>query len=317
MFLCKGVYKLFNKCLVQHLNNHKLILSTPDLMTVLTLSVDLLRSSNYAVPVLADFASQILTVTAVVKLFLDLKQPQTEAALNECNLACRLYPLLTNKETGSFIQGKSFLEAISFLANLCSIELMDFESFKLNVDNFLIISTEIIDYCSSWLHEASLKSGEAAVGETVITWTPLFGFLRIKFASPASLDELLGQLRFLWSHKFIMLLFLDSKAVTGVDTAAVLTKANFKSYLRGIFDKTTFSSQPQKQLLSCRESVTVYRICTFYKKILVLISEPKIEILSALSFEEEFLLGLWRYMLSLGPQCGVKELVSQIVFLSN
>jgi ubiquitin-protein ligase E3 B len=206
------------------------------------------------------------------------------------------------------------LQAISFLGNLCSIELLDFESFKLNVENFLIIATEIIDYCSNLLNEKSMtKFNESSSNNStdkIITWTPLFGYLKIKFANSSSFGDLLGQLRFLWSHKFIMLLFFDSKITSTADVHITLTKANFKDYLKNIFEKTTFSSsQNQKHLLNGKESLTVYRICSFYKKILVLFSEPKIEILSALSFEEEFLLGLWKYFSSLGPQCGLKELV--------
>ena len=72
-----------------------------------------------------------------------------------------------------------------------------------------------------------------------------------------------------------------------------MTKANLKSYLKTFFDKSF--NQP-KQFLGSQVSIGVYRVCSFYKKILVLFTEPKIEILAALSFEEEFLLGLWRYV---------------------
>lgn len=84
-----------------------------------------------------------------------------------------------------------------------------------------------------------------------------------------------------------------------------MSKANLKSYLKSFFDK----SNQQRQFLGSRVSIGVYRVCSFYKKILVLFTEPKIEILSALSFEEEFLLGLWKYFSTLGPQCGCRELI--------
>jgi ubiquitin-protein ligase E3 B len=45
------------------------------------------------------------------------------------------------------------------------------------------------------------------------------------------------------------------------------------------------------------------------RQLLSLLSEPRIEILSALSIEEEFILGLWRYVCSLGPLCGLKSLL--------
>jgi hypothetical protein len=109
-YLLKGIYKIFNKSLTQHLNNHKLILSQKNVIAILTLSINIFKSSNYSQNVLTELASEILTVTSVVKLFLDLKSAsiQSDILINDCNLACRLYPLLTNKEAISFIEGISF-----------------------------------------------------------------------------------------------------------------------------------------------------------------------------------------------------------------
>ena len=69
-----------------------------------------------------------------------------------------------------------------------------------------------------------------------------------------------------------------------------------------MFDKTILMNMNSNRntndllaLLNHQSNSTVYRICSFYRKILSLISEPRIEILSALSYEQEFLFGLWRF----------------------
>jgi hypothetical protein len=152
---------------------------------------------------------------------------------------------------------------------------------------------------------------------TVLTWTALFGYLKVRHASVASsgsFDDMLGQLRFLWSHRFILLLFFDSASER--QTASTGDKphqqaGNLKAYLQAFFARSTGQQKAGvSQVLASRGSMSVYRICSFYRKVLVVFTEPRIEILSALSFEEEFLRGLWRYFSSLGPVCGCKELVS-------
>lgn len=68
-----------------------------------------------------------------------------------------------------------------------------------------------------------------------------------------------------------------------------------------MFDKTILMNGSSKNtndllvFLNHQFNAAVYRICSFYKKILTLITEPRIEILSALSYEQEFLNGLWRF----------------------
>lgn len=193
-----GVYSVFNNCLMQHLNNYNLILTPENLTSIFTLSMETLKCSSYANNALTEFATQLLTIPASIKTFLSLKNVNADVILNESNLACRLYPLLTNtKSCNSFLDGKSFLEGISFLGNLCSLEQLDLQSFKLNVDNFLVIATDLIDYCSRLLNEkaANETTTTAAASGMIITWTPLFGYLKLKVSNANCFVDLLEQLR--------------------------------------------------------------------------------------------------------------------------
>lgn len=137
----------------------------------------------------------------------------------------------------------------------------------------------------------------------------------------------LDQLKLLWSHGFISILF-DVKSA--ISEATPTNKNNFKLVIRGVFDKI-IANNKQHSLLNSPEAQSVYRICSFYRQLLLVLNEPRIEILSgiwtdeecfnqfhtckflflfkALSFEEEFLLGLWNFMKSLGPMCGLRDLV--------
>ncbi len=279
------------------------------------LSLKLFSASNYTQTTLINLAANLLTLPGLVPLFLQL----TPTCLSESSLNCRLYPLLTN--SSAFLADKDLIQTVALLGNLCTIEQLDLNSFKINLDNFLIASTQIMDHCSR-LHLNPTKSDQEP---TVLTWTPLFGYLKLRpsITSPTSskcFEEMLSQLRFLWSHRLILLLFLDSAIDNDDDTTLPSNNdkkhtANLKAYLQAFFARSTgLNKASLNQVLVSRSSMDVYRICSFYRKILLLFTEPRIEILSALSFEEEFLRGLWKYFSSLGPVCGCKELASGIFF---
>ena len=80
------------------------------------------------------------------------------------------------------------------------------------------------------------------------------------------------QLKFLWNHQFITILF-DSTS----PHVENVTKANFKGFVKGMFDKALKKEVNQ---LNSQESSSIFKICTFYRKLLFLFSEPRIEILS-------------------------------------
>ncbi len=112
---------------------------------------------------------------------------------------------------------------------------------------------------------------------------------------------MLDQLRFLWSHQFISILF-DTKSTVfeSVD------KTDFKNFIKNFFDKTL---NKKINNFDSNESASIYRICSFYRQLLLFLNEPRIEILSALSIEEEFLLGLWSFVTSFTPMLGLKDLI--------
>ena len=91
---------------------------------------------------------------------------------------------------------------------------------------------------------------------------PIFRFLKINtnLKNSNCLLELLEQLRFLWSHEFI-LLFFDSKT-----KPENVSKTNVKGYISNKFDKTM-----KKKSILFNKNESVYRICSFYRKILILI----------------------------------------------
>lgn len=176
-------------------------------------------------------------------------------------------------------------------------------------------------------HSASNLRGAGETNDS-IKWHPIFGYLKLKsnINNSETLIKVLDQLKLLWSHRFISMLF-DSKCTVAETT----NKTNIKLVIRGFFDKL---ANKQSNLINSPEAQSVYRICSFYRQLLLILNEPRIEILSgidsvlsvvnfnfklnvscccyfktALSFEEEFLLGLWNFLRSLGPLCGLKDLV--------
>ena len=92
-----------------------------------------------------------------------------------------------------------------------------------------------------------------------------------------SLIIVLDQLRFLWSHQFITILF-DTKNTIFEN----INKTNFKDFVKGFFDKTI---NKKLNLLDAPEAASIYKICSFYRELLLFLNEPRIEILSGIELE--------------------------------
>jgi ubiquitin-protein ligase E3 B len=295
------LYGLFNKVLNQNLQSHCLLLNKTSVTSILCLSIQILKSLNYQSSILLLFCSNILTIPAIVNVYNTTPNLKTE--LIDCDLSCRLYALFSDSSINDFLADKDLLQSISFLGNLCYLSDQFDSNFQFNLDNFIIISNRILDFSNN--NPTKLSENAAPKTET-ITWNPMFGYLKIKTSE--GLIELLDQLRFLWSHKFIHLLFNDSIKMNGPSSTLTpvqqsnSSSSNFKTIIKNMFDKTILMNMNSNRntndllaLLNHQSNSTVYRICSFYRKILSLISEPRIEILSALSYEQEFLFGLWRF----------------------
>jgi hypothetical protein len=87
--------------------------------------------------------------------------------------------------------------------------------------------------------------------------------------------SVLEQLRFLWSHQFISVLCSFNLPVTEQVTS--YNKDSLKSTVKFFFEKIT---SKQENLLNQQEAVIIYKISSFYRQILMLMNEPKIDILS-------------------------------------
>lgn len=90
----------------------------------------------------------------------------------------------------------------------------------------------------------------------------------------------MDQLRLLWSHQLISVLF-DLKYC--VNEENLVNENNFKFFVKNFFDKAI---KKKSNFLNTPEAVSVYRVCSFYRQFLFLINEPKIEILSGIFYSQ-------------------------------
>lgn len=154
------LYELFHKLLNQNLQQHNLMLNKLTMSSILNLAIQTLKAHNYQANVLMAFSSSILTIPAVV-----LSCHSMSALKNEldCDLSCRLYALFSDSTTDSltnkFLNEKDLVQAVSFLGNLCSLSEFYDSNFQFNLDNFIIISNKILDYCTK-LSTSNNKSND-------------------------------------------------------------------------------------------------------------------------------------------------------------
>ncbi|CAF0883062.1 unnamed protein product [Brachionus calyciflorus] len=303
------------KPLIQNASNHITIISSNVMLQIHSLTFNIFEHSSFDSNDLYIFCSTLLTIPLFFKILEDnSSKNSSENDANELILKSKIkssgfcqkiYSILT--DTGrikTFLSSKNDVNLmIAFLGNICSLSVFDFESLKINIEKFIAINHQV------FLNASEIISPQApkihVEKNHSIKWHPIFGYLKIKtcLTNYEIFNKVLDQLKFLWSHRLITILF-DFKYT--INEENLNNKNNFKIYLKNFFDKVI---DKQSNLINSSQSVSVYRICSFYRQFLFLINEPRIEILSALSIENEFLLGLWGFVTNIGPMCGLRDLI--------
>jgi ubiquitin-protein ligase E3 B len=290
-------YQIMFKILIQNSFNYQPLLQNDALTTVLNLVFKILAadSANNSPTTLFDFCSFVMTIPTLFSNSSNLKQ------LLDQNLTKKILIMFDSNCLRDFTKDKDINCLLCFLGNLCTLCKLDFNTFRLCVDQFLQINTHIFSFYYETAKQSKSSSSEHA---DTIRWHPIFGFLKLKssvFTNYEIMIDVLNQLRFLWSHQFISILFDNKNQI-----CEAITKSNFKDFMKQFFEQTLSLNRQVNAILN--EKHSIYGICSFYRQLLMFFSEPRIEILSALSVEEELLLGLWRFMMSLGPQLGLYDL---------
>lgn len=157
------LFPIFNTILNLNLQTHSLLLNKTSVNTIMSLSVQILKSLNYQSNILLSFCSNLLTVPAIVNLYHSTSCLKSEI---DCDLSCRIYALFSDSTTDSvtneFLNDKDLLQAVCFLGNLCSLSDFYDLNFQFNLDNFIMISNKILDHCSK-LNMPSNKSTDKVI----------------------------------------------------------------------------------------------------------------------------------------------------------
>lgn len=139
--------------------------------------------------------------------------------------------------------------------------------------------------------KTTLTKKESKSKNDSIKWHPLFGYLKLKtqINNFDVLINVLQQLRFIWSHQLIHSLCSQSltshtstsppsssatTAISAIQSSSLVAKS---STVKALFERIL--TKPGS-LLNQTENGVVYKICSFYKQVLILMNEPRIEILS-------------------------------------
>jgi len=290
-------YQKIFKILIQNSFNYQPLLPNEVLTNVLGIVFKVLALDSTSTT-LFDFCSFLMTIPTIFASGSNAK------LLLDQGLTKRILTMFDSNCLREFTKDKDINCLLCFLGNLCTLCKLDFNTFRQFVDQFLQINTNIFSVYSDTTKVNKSSSSSSTDQADTIRWHPVFGFLKLKstlFTNYENLIDVLNQLRFLWSHQFISILFDNKNQI-----CEAITKSNFKDFMKQFFEQTLSLNRQVNSILN--ENHSIYGICSFYRQLLMFFSEPRIEILSALSVEEELLLGLWRFMMSLGPQLGLYDL---------
>jgi hypothetical protein len=258
-----GIFENFHKILLQDALNYNRLLKPDDLASIFMLTIRCLEYENFEASLMFKFCSYILVNPTIMKRLNENSTSLSLEAINKIrniDLCHRIYCIFSHSDkVDGFLKNLDINKAISFFGNLCSLVRLDLQSLKINMDIFLVLNLRIFEHCSQMLPTNNQTVSNKQQNEGVITWHCLFGYLKIKSSLNYSeaLMNILQQLKFLWSHQFITLLFDSTNVI-----AENVTKANFKHFIINIFD---VSVKKSKDIINDKGSKPVFRISSFYR----------------------------------------------------
>ncbi|XP_047141200.1 ubiquitin-protein ligase E3B isoform X1 [Hydra vulgaris] len=148
-------------------------------------------------------------------------------------------------------------------------------------------------------------------------WNPIFGWYN-EVSTSCSLNEayvhIIKQIKVLWHHQLIKCFFENLPSSTESEGLVVQESENQSKgrLLRRAFMKTF---KKPSETLDLNEPI-VMDICTscdLYRTLTVSLIQLKMEIVAALSLQEEVLVRLWKFVYSLGPGAGLKSILNYIM----
>ncbi|CAB3994760.1 Ubiquitin- ligase E3B [Paramuricea clavata] len=281
-------------------------LRSTQLAAILTLSLRVAEGSGFNEKSMKLFQLNMMSIPGLFLHVTNLS-PQTLDLVKQYTLFSRSLQFLnTGNNWSSVFETLRGNYSLCLLANLIYFIDIDKEAFKSNIPEFLSGVTKIL---------ADLRSFVSKDKSSLASWHPIFGWYKETCDSQlnSSIRHVTKQLQVLWKRSTIEVLFqslpplqLDAEKATAKNKAVDGRKKLLARLITGRF------TSRQETNLSSPEVVQIRNTCVMFELVLNSLSQLKMDVLTGLSFNEEFLLRLLKFLQELGPDGGLSLILSYV-----
>nr|XP_018915602.1 PREDICTED: ubiquitin-protein ligase E3B [Bemisia tabaci] len=311
-----GFYTTLKTLLMRGLSRSKVVLTNISLSALLTLATRPLFSSNLSDNLVSIFLVQILSVPALVSHIRDLAPEYLNTLQSHRTLERCLEFLSSPQEMQTVFDSLEASYALCLIGNL--IHLVYLYKSSLSGSNlypaFTVVINNLLQNCKNYV--VSKQSN-------LTHWHPILGW----FSQPIdpSLREAMphvrAQLFLLWSQPLISaLLGVALREALEVGEVAVELPPPPPSsniIIRALESKRNSNGKNYKNKLGNPEVVKVAQISSLYYTTITTLTQLKLDILSGLCYQDNVLHLMWKFLVSLGPNCGLKNFLELLAMNSK
>ncbi|XP_063448958.1 ubiquitin-protein ligase E3B-like [Mytilus trossulus] len=304
----RGLYPILQGLLTRGLSRTKCAFNQTSLSAMVTIALRPLIAANFSDNLLTVFVLNIMSVPAVIHHVSNLSQ-ECLTLLVTHRLFKRSLDLLSNEQSTRIIFNT--LEgnyALCLLANMVHLGFVELEGLVENTIKFMTVVIRLLENCKKYVQNKK---------SSLTHWHPVLGWFSQKTdpSLHASMPFVVKQLQLLWSEKMIRLMFADLLNYIEIDTEkASKNPSPSKNIIKKALDKASTKSSGSKIKLDSSVSTSTCLPCVLYQRTINTLSQLRMDILGGLSYNDVLLPILWKFLVDLGPNCGLKsflELLSQ------
>ncbi|XP_014255272.1 ubiquitin-protein ligase E3B isoform X1 [Cimex lectularius] len=307
----RGFYLNLKSLLLKGLSRSKVTLKGVALTAIMTLVTRPLISASMSDKLVSMFLIHIFSVPGLV-LHLNQLAPECITLLESHGILKRSLELLSIQQdlriVFNALEGSYALCLIANIIHMAHIEREIILS-NTNAALFTSVVTNLLSSCQAYV--VSKQSN-------LTQWHPVLGWFaqRMDSGLQESLVYVKTQLYLLWSQPDVSALLGSLLDQVSLPTAEPQppTSSNFiKRAIDARINRANSAKQPRYKLGTPECPLTkVANVCTLYYTSLNTLSQLRLDILTGLCNKELILYRLWKFLESLGPNCGVKSFLDSL-----
>ncbi|CAK8692376.1 unnamed protein product [Clavelina lepadiformis] len=317
-------------CVIGSLLNKRITTMDSGLISAcIVFTIRVITASNFSDESLTGFMSNMLTVPALI-WHLTKKLPQCVAFLHESCLishlialfhvegACQRHGVIT-----SCSSSRNVIDVLCVVANLVQLLVADIETTRQKRAESVALLNQLLKF---------LCKNTAGQSMNISTWHPVLGYFSGNATEHTEAMQFVRkQLQFLWEPSFVKVVFHDVLTLkplhdeTSLPAQAeqISTKTKSKTKLADKFNaylKRIASSRPQMSMLPTGGRKLEYAEvkntccgCLLYRRALTIVTKQlALEMLTGLTFMDEVLCRMWRFICEIGPSGGLQLFLSSL-----